>query len=178
MTTSKLRYLTLLAAFASFVLATGCQPGAGESSSEASSLVPPPAAGATLSLQRAIVNEALITVDLHYARAADQPAPRVAEIRVEYDAAALAWEGFDALDAATAANKQVVVQDKDGSLRVILFAADNTATLDSGPLARLHFRRLSDTAAALSFMDHQPTFAPPEANAGLVLGPPLVIEGG
>jgi hypothetical protein len=155
-----------------------CQPGTPASTTPGSGGFVPPDAGATLSLHQAIVNDGIVTVDLLYARAADQPAPRVAEIRVEYAAAALSWEGFDALDAAGAADKQVVVQDKKGSLRVLLFATDNTAALDSGGLARLHFKRLSHAPTSLSFMDHQPTFAPPEANAGLVLGPPLVIEGG
>ena len=134
--------------------------------------------GHTLSLHLASVTDQLALVDLVYVRPTTQPGPRVAEIMIGYDSASLVWLGAESLAAAEAANKQVVVQDQGGQLRVVLFAADNTTRLDSGPLTRLQFQRRALTPATLSFAAHQPVFAPPEANAGVVLGPPLVIEGG
>jgi hypothetical protein len=134
--------------------------------------------GTTLSLRLASLTDQGAAVDLLFVLPADQPAPRVAEIVIAYDTDALAWEGAEGLSAVQAADKQVVVQDQGDKLRVVLYAADNTTRLDSGALARLHFTRRAAEAATLSFTDHQPLFAPPEANVGVVLGPPLVIEGG
>jgi hypothetical protein len=155
-----------------------CQSGGDASSSSEPAKTELPTAGATLSLRHAAMAGSVATVDLVYAHAADQPTPRVAEIMIAFDVTALAWEGSEALAAAELSDKQVVVQDKGGVLRIVIFSAENVTSLDSGPLVRLHFRRLGDTPATLSFADHQPTFAPPEANVGVVLGPPLVIEGG
>lgn len=155
-----------------------CQPGGDSSSTSEPAKAEIPTAGATLSLQHAAMAGAVATVDLVYAHAADQPAPRVAEIMIAYDVTALAWEGSEALAAAELADKQLVVQDKGGVLRIVLFSAENSARLDSGPLVRLHFKRLGEVPTALSFTAHQPVFAPPEANEGVVLGPPLLVEGG
>lgn len=167
--------LILMAALGLLACQQTSTPSSPESAATEAAL---PDDGTTLSLQLTTLTEQDAVVDLLYVRPADQPAPRVAEVRVAYDADALAWEGAEGLSAVQAANKQLVVQDQGGTLRLVLYAADNTARLQSGPLARLHFKRRAPDPATLAFIDHQPVFAPPEANAGVVLGPPLVIGGG
>lgn len=158
-------------------LALACQPVESGASLSDPTSSNPGGTSYSLWLELADLGPDLAAVDLHYARPADQPGPRVAELHLTLSED-LSLERAEALEAAEVAGKQLVVQETPGGLRLVLFAADNLTRLDSGPMARLQLRRVSGDSAAVSFTDKQPVFAPPEANAGLILGPALAIEGG
>lgn len=121
-------------------------------------------------------NPAALAVELRYTRGETRPGARMAEVRVEYDPAVLAFTGSDAGESASAAGKRLVVQDEGDALRVLVFATTNTARLDSGLLATLAFARRTGARTALTLRPERPLLAPPEADAGLVLGAPLVLD--
>ena len=165
------------------VFAVGCaggedgRTGAATPTSKAPHAAPIESAPETLRL--ALVEQAKneLAVDLHYLRRDDQAGQRAVELHVSYPAETLALAGSEALAATTAAAKQLVAQDQGGTLRVIVYGTASLAELDSGPLARLRFRRLAGGPATLAIDTARlPVFAPAPANEGLRFGAPLVID--
>ena len=137
----------------------------------------PAAGGATLELVLAAPSGELPAeslVDLHFHRGDLAEAPRMMEVHLRLTG--LTHIESEPLSAATAAGKQLVVQEQEGAtLRVVLYATGNTSRLDSGPLARL---RLHGAGGTVELLDRRPIFAPPEADAGVTLGAPLELGGG
>jgi len=126
----------------------------------------------TLSLALEASAGDVVTVDLVYARRAEQAAPRMMELWVSYDG--LTYLGAESGAAVERAGKRLVVQEQPGELRLVVYAADNLAVVESGPVARLSFRRGgSDGSVALQARD--PFFAPAAANDGVLLGPALRV---
>jgi|GEM_PF-2178812 len=115
-----------------------------------------------LSPEASAAGEAVFT--LTYARPAGRPGPRMAEFRFQFGSG-LAFVRAEALDAVTAAGKQLVAQERPGNvLRLLIFSQVNMNPFDSGPLARLVFRRSGDGPQTLDLLDRRPFFAPAEAD--------------
>ncbi|PKN56176.1 MAG: hypothetical protein CVU56_17475 [Deltaproteobacteria bacterium HGW-Deltaproteobacteria-14] len=139
----------------------------------------PPAVSAdeapeTLALALGPRADEVITVDLVYRRRAEQVAPRMMELWIDRGPG-LTYLGAESLAATMAADKDLVVQDRGDALRIVVYASSNLTELDSGPLARLTFRRVAGADATLTLIPQLPIFAPASANDGLLLGPPLVL---
>jgi len=95
-----------------------------------------------------------------FTRRAGAEGPRMAEIAVQ-TSADLAFASSLALDAATRAGKQVIVQQgASGRLRVVVFSSGNVDRLDTGPLACLRFRPVASGAAHASIDYDGSQFAP------------------
>ena len=153
------------------------------SSCVATSDPPPPAvagdvvAGPTLSLVAAEQTATELVVDVLYARKAGEPGPRMVELHLGL-AGGLQYHASEGLDAAEAAGKAVVVQPQpDGAVRVVVFATANTTRLASGGLVRLWLGRIGGAGEAVTLLERRPVFAPADAEAVAVLGPPLVVGG-
>ena len=130
---------------------------------------------ATLSLSVSGTPGSQVAVDLQYEPKPDEPGPRMMELHIRLSDS-LRYVRSQRLAAAAMANKELTVQPKeDGTLRLVLHATRNTTRLESGPLARLWFEATG--AGTVTLLDQHPIFAPPEADKGIVLGPPLSIEG-
>ena len=179
---------TLLARVAGVVLVMA--PGLGACDSQTapkSSQTAPPVETSPLTLAlRAAPATALgsapgvVAADVSYTHKADKAAPRMMELYLAYDAG-LTFDHAEPLAATTAAGKELVVQDKGGRLRVIVYASSNTTTLGSGALARFFFRAPDVNGAkggTVSLESKMPIFAPAEANDGLLLGPPVTLSPG
>src|SRR4029079_17938042 len=84
--------------------------------------------------------------------------------------------GHEIGGAASAARKQVIVQQKDDRhLRVIVFASDNVNELGDGVLTTLQLDPEDDAPLTLDILTERPLFAPAGANDGLVLGDPVTM---
>ncbi len=129
----------------------------------------------TLALQAAAVDDGRLAADLVYTRGAGQVGPRVAEVALAYPADVLAYDEALPGDSLVGTGKRLVVQDRNGTLRVVFFAADNLAPVDSGTLARLTFRRVGPGTARLGFTGEPGVFAPEEANRGLLFGAAVTL---
>jgi hypothetical protein len=146
-----------------------------------------PAAGlgaATLELRAAESEGDDALVDLHFTRGDKADAPRMMELRLRLNG--LRYVSAEALSAATAAGKEVVVQDDEGVLRTVVFATSNLNRLDTGPLVRYRLakvgfadpaREASAGKASVEIQSLRPVFAPPEADIGVTLGAPLDLGG-
>lgn len=180
---------TLLARVAGVVLVMA--PGLGACDSQTapkSSQTAPPVESSPLTLALQPVPSSafgsatagMVGVDVRYTHKANQAAPRMMELYLAYDAG-LTFDHAEPLAATTAAAKELVVQDKGGRLRVVVYASSNTATLGSGALARFFFRAADVNGAkggTVSLESKLPIFAPAEANDGLLLGPPVTLSPG
>ena len=82
--------------------------------------------------------------------------------------------------AATQSQKQLIVQDKgNGLYRLILYSAGNTAFIPSGNLTTLVFEREDNQAQGrIDILTEQQIFAPMQANEGLNISDPMVIDFG
>ncbi len=139
----------------------------------------PDAADTTLSFEVVSQSAAELVVDLHYRVPDGQEGPRAAELWLSHSAS-VSLAASEPLAAADRADKQVIVQPRAGDeLRVVLLSTTSLARLASGPLVRLRFA-LTDPAAGvrLELLERMPLFAPAEANRGVRLPDPLVLEGG
>ncbi len=174
MKTSTLSLAAALLALAA--LTTACDQHAGPPAG-----APPGAtieeADETLSLRFVSLVDDVATVDVSYLRRDTQAAPRMMELWLHVGAD-LAFVDAEPLEALELAGKELVVQPRDdGVLRLVVYAANNLATIDSGPIARLtlstHSGQLSD--AAVTIEERMPMFAPADANEGVLLGPPVVV---
>ncbi len=157
----------------SVLLTIGCSPGPDAVPVSAES-APVAVEVPTLSL---VASEAsvVITVDVHFARPTATLGPRMAEL-VLHAEGPVTYERGDALAALTAAGKQLVAQPRDGGdVRLAMFATTNTATLDSGPLARITFRRAGPGPVTFRLLPRVPMFAPSESAVGLHLGEAIVV---
>lgn len=166
------RWAPALAGLALLAL-TACQPARSPAP-----VAPAPSNGAertTLALQAAEVDDGLLAADLVYARGAGQIGPRVAEVTLAYPAAVMAFQQALPGDSLATTGKRLVVQDRGGTLRVVFFATDNLAPVDSGTLARLAFRRVGPGTASLAFAGEPGVFAPEEASRGLLFGPAVTL---
>ena len=140
--------------------------------------------GATLELRAAEPTGDGAVVDLHFNRGDKAEAPRMMELRLRLHG--LRYVSSEALSAATAAGKQVVVQDDEGVLRTVIYATGNLNRLDSGPLVRYRLSREASAKvgfadptgnARVEILEQRPIFAPPEADLGVTLGKPLELGG-
>ena len=130
---------------------------------------------ANLWLEIAGEDAGTVAVDLKYRLRDGQMRPRMMELHVAYSEG-LAYDRSQPLAALTAAGKRLVVQDRGGVLRTVVFASTNLDRLDSGPLVRFHFRRTSGPGTVL-IERRSSMFAPADANGGLVLGGSLDVGG-
>jgi hypothetical protein len=115
------------------------------------------------------------TLEVVYGPREGHPGPRVAEIWLRPS------EGLDFVaaqpgPAALAAGKQLIAQAKDGKVRLVLYSADNLNRIDGGVLATVEFTGATP-GAEVALVAQRPVFAPPEADEGLQLGPPLALGG-
>lgn len=118
----------------------------------------------------------MVAVAVHYARGAASAGARVAEIVIDRSTNLELVESA-AGDAATAAGKQVIVQEPDSAhLRILVFSSASTTELSTGEVATLHLRRTSNSTATLDLNTDKPIFAPAQANEGLSVGDPLDVE--
>ena len=133
-----------------------------------------PADGATVALVAAETSPTELVVDVVYNQQPGEPGPRMVELHLGLGGG-LGYLDSAAGDAAAAAGKDVIVQEQaDGTLRVVLMATTNTNRLASGGLVRLWLARSGGGGEAVTLLDQRPVFAPPDADAVAVLGPPLV----
>jgi hypothetical protein len=117
------------------------------------------------------------TAILSYARKPHLEGPRAMEIILNYEGA-LSFGSSRALGAALAADKDVVVQEREaGVLRVILYASDNLNRLDSGDLVELSFARSSQGSGAVDFVTEETKLAPSESMRGILFSDRLVVGG-
>jgi hypothetical protein len=162
------------ALLALLLLSTSCvEPGRG--APDAAPLAPDPGA-ATLELRAVDPSGDTLAVDLHFSRGERSEAPRMMEVHLRLRH--LRFLGSEPLSAALAADKQVVVQEQDGTLRAVLFATGNTSRLASGPLVRFDLAPDPEgTEGRVEILDQRPIFAPPESDRGVTLGAPLDLGG-
>ena len=160
------------AALAALVL-SGCSDSLGPGAPEGAE---PIAAvdGATLRLIASTQTATGTAIDLYHNRPLAERGPRMMELFVQLSGD-LRYLRHEPLAASLAAEKGLVVQPRDdGTLRIVLFATTNTLRIASGPLARLW---LEGARGTVSFVNHRPIFAPPEADQAIVLGKPLTVGG-
>jgi len=165
------------------VLSLGCADGipVGDAPSAQPEAAAPQSAiedtGETLKL--ALISETAdeVVAELYYTPRDDMKRPRVMELMVKASAE-LMYVSAERLEAAEAAGKQLVVQRKDeGVLRTILFATNNLNLMGPGALIRYRFKRIGTASARLELLPTLPIFAPADANDGLMLQEPLMVEG-
>lgn len=126
-----------------------------------------------VSLRQASLDAERVVLEVVYARPAEAPGPRMAELWLELEG--LGFEAAAAGDVAVAAGKQLIAQDHgaDG-LRLVLMATGNAARVEPGVLARVTCVRAGGEGRA-QLRAGSPVFAPGDANAGLQLGEPLKV---
>lgn len=131
--------------------------------------------GATLRL--AVVEDGadFAVVELSYHPAPDAALPRVAELWLK-TGAGLAYESSEARSAVTAAGKTLVVQAKEEGIRSVVFSAQSLETMNAGPIGRYRFKK-TDGERFVEVVGKMPTFAPPEANLGVMLPERLMVGG-
>ena len=107
---------------------------------------------------------------LAYDRAPDQKGPRMAEIVIRHSGN-VRFDHVEAGEAAMAAGKRVIVQAQDETtMRVLVFATQNTTEVDSGTLATLYMERTDEESARAEILLDKPVFAPRAALEGLHVG--------
>ncbi len=163
------------------LLLLACQgapaPSEGPPASEPESAAEASLANTTLELTVLDQSEDTLSVRLDFNRRSDKQGPRVAEILLRLSDN-LRFVSAEAQDAVTTAGKELVAQAKDGGVvRLVIFGTTSLSELESGPLARLEFRKTGAGKATLSVLPEMPIFAPVEANQGLLLPEPLVVGG-
>ena len=137
-----------------------------------------PVANETLRLATVTSSDSQLVVDVLYAPRAEQPGPRAVELHLRASPS-LTYVSGSALEAASRAGKQLVVQGADtGALRVLLYGTGSLDRIAAGALCRLTFSRAPGQPATLELQPHMPVFAPAEANDGVLLGGPLTVGGG
>ena len=118
-----------------------------------------------------------VVVELRHNPRADKPQPRVMELHLRLSEN-LSYVSATAGAAATTAQKELVVQPKEGGvLRTMIFSAQSLERLGEGALVRFRLSKTSAAPARVELLDKMPVFAPPEANEGLLLADPLEIAG-
>ena len=168
------------------VAALGCQEA--PTSSTTPAVAPDPAAaglpddalgktGATLALSVAEQGPGYVLVDLVFNPAPGTALPRVAEVWLAHGPG-MAYESVTALDATVKSGKTLVAQPKEnGEVRTILYSAGSLATIQAGSIARYRFKVAEDGSPLwLEVKERMPTFAPVEANTGIMLPPRLQIN--
>ncbi len=110
-----------------------------------------------------------------YARGSEATGPRVVELFIRHSEH-LVFDSAVAGDAATAAGKELIVQERDAqTLRVLLFSSSNALSLDTGTLATLRMKRSSAAPAQAEILLGQPMFAPQTAEQGLRVSDPIEL---
>ena len=155
----------------------GPAPSEGPPASEPEGGADTSLAKTTLQLTVLDQSEDALSVRLDLNRRADSQGPRVAEILLRHSDN-LRFVSTEAQEAVTTAGKELVAQARDdGVVRLVIFGTTSLSELDSGPLARLEFRKTGTGKATLSVLPEMPIFAPAAANQGLLLPEPLVVGG-
>ena len=153
------------------VWVTGCQEAGPAGTQAASGTDGSVSAPLGLSL-RAEARDPGGVVTLVYRAAAGRPGPRVAEIWLQ-PSDGLRLTRATAGTATTAAGKRLVAQQEDGRVRLVIYSSDNVLRVDSGVLARLTFAG----EGTVALVNRRPVFAPPDAERGIRIGPPVTVGG-
>jgi hypothetical protein len=165
------RTLILLGAFLLPTALASCAAPDGADDVGLSTEEPREAPGLTLVPQHSDDDALVLHVDFASTQSAS---PRVAEIWVAH-ADGIVFESAEAGDSLTRAEKQLVAQERDGRVRLVVFSAGNTNSIESGTIAELRFRRNGAARARFEILSESPIFAPAKANQGLVIGAPVEL---
>lgn len=155
------------------VLALSACGSAGEASSGEVPVDPPEVVEAQGN--QLLLRSADGVLNLELVRGTRGEAPRMAEIFVKLSgpirfSSALRGEALEK------AGKQLAAQPReDGTVRLVVFASDNTERIESGVLAKLVVERTAPGEASATIEVRQPILAPREANEGLMTGDPVAL---
>ena len=117
-----------------------------------------------------------VVVHIDYELPEGNVGARMAEFYVEHSPN-LVFESGEAGVATESAGKTLVTQARsDTHVRVILFSGSNLNTFPSGRLASLQFEVTDASPVQVSLMTERQMFAPPDANRGLRISDPRVVE--
>jgi hypothetical protein len=134
------------------------------------------AGGATLRLTVVERKAGSVLVDLGYYPGEEAALPRAAEVWLSHGPG-LQYVSSEPLKATAASGKSLVVQPREGGkVRSIVYSTANLDTLQPGPVARYRFEVLSEGPLWLEVERRMPTFAPAEANQGILLPDRLQIQ--
>ena len=109
-----------------------------------------------------------VTVLIKYQPSADEPHPRMADLRIRSNKAAIVVSA-EAGAALTNAKKNLYVDDltgnpwrvrPDGSVQLLAYGAANSKTIDAGELAKIVYRVDSAEALSFWFVRRSQAFAP------------------
>ena len=159
--------------------------GCNDSDSISSSEDDAPAASATYASDRPILSIQMRRdevdaenriADIVFKKPSTREGPRVAEILLKYS------DGLTYLSsvkgaALDASNKTLIAQTpENGSLRLVVYGADNANVIDGGIIASVTFKYDNSNVNTLEILTKKPIFAPGAANDGLLVDDPVVVD--